>query len=122
MIIIRFLSPYNDWYIHYSLIVYLCFNTIFVSSHMYPENPEGDPSNRKLNEYIGFLLIVYQALYMPFIWSLVTVVALWTGNWFIIELVHAVVLKVVVRGPAPVRGAQFESPVRETNFEKKINL
>ena len=31
-------------------VVIFFFNTIFVSSHMYPENPK-DPSNRRLNEH-----------------------------------------------------------------------
>ena len=47
----------------YQPLSYLFLNTIFVSSHMYPENPEGTPSNRSLYEHgIWYIYDIYPTL------------------------------------------------------------
>ena len=74
---------FDDRYIHYSLIVYLCF-----------------------------LLILYQCLhglYMPFIWSRSSC---FMTRKLIYHWISPVVLKVEVHGQAPVRGAQVTGPVQ----------
>ena len=37
--------------LYVSVGAWFFFDTIFVSSHMYPENPEGTQNNRRLNEH-----------------------------------------------------------------------
>ena len=65
MIIIR-LSQSWSIYSLFTNCIFMFVNKNFVSSHNVPSEPRRDPSNRRLNEYICFLLIVVSMLIHTF--------------------------------------------------------
>ena len=117
MIIFRLSQRWSIYSLFANCMIYV-FNKNFVSSHNVPREPRGDPSNRRLNEYICYLLIVVSML-IPYlsVWS-ACIGFMNRDMGFIIEL-DLGFLKSCSADRR--RSVELKSPVRETIFEKNIN-